>query len=153
MIIYDLSCDNEHRFEGWFQSPEAFEAQQHRRLVTCPQCESHVVRRIPSAVAIGSSRQMAPAAEQSAPSAAAGSAGMAMMPAGSQVLSMYRTLIQSMMDSSEDVGNAFADEARKIHYNEAPERPIRGHATDEECEELRDEGIPVLRLPVAKDEH
>ncbi len=74
------------------------------------------------------------------------------MPAGSQVLAMYRQLVQSMINNSEDVGNSFSEEARKIHYNQAPERPIRGDATEEECEELRDEGIPILRLPAISEE-
>ena len=51
MIIYDLSCDNQHRFEGWFRSPDDFEWQIERHLVNCPQCDSATVRRIPSAVA------------------------------------------------------------------------------------------------------
>ncbi len=65
---------------------------------------------------------------------------------------MYRQFVQAMIDSSEDVGSSFAETARKIHYQEAPERPIRGHATNEECDALRDEGIPVLRLPSVKKE-
>jgi hypothetical protein len=57
-----------------------------------------------------------------------------------------------MAASSEDVGSSFPEEARKIHYNEAPERAIRGHATEDECEALREEGIPILRMPTIKDE-
>jgi len=150
MIIYDLSCDNDHRFEGWFRSADEFDAQQHSRLVTCPQCESHIIRRLPSAIAISSHRGESGAEIKAAPRASA--PGTAVMPAGSQVLSMYRQLVQSMINNSEDVGNSFAEEARKIHYNQAPERPIRGDATEEECEELRDEGIPILRLPAISEE-
>ncbi len=49
--------------------------------------------------------------------------------------------------------SAVPEEARKIHYNEAPERAIRGEATPDECDELREEGIQILNLPVAKEEH
>lgn len=149
MIIYDLSCSNDHRFEGWFQSADDFESQQARHLVSCPSCESHDVRRVPSAVAIGMHRQET-SVSPSAPLKAGSSS--AMMPAGTQVMALYRQLIQAMAAESENVGTAFADEARKIHYNEAPERAIRGEATEEECEALRDEGIPVLRLPAIKEE-
>ncbi|HEX6735947.1 MAG TPA: DUF1178 family protein [Azonexus sp.] len=146
MIIYDLCCDNDHRFEGWFRSAEDFAAQQERHFVSCPQCDSHQVRRVPSAVAIGSSAAAAPGVPSVALS------GTAMMPAGRQVMALYRQLIQAVVESCEDVGPAFVDEARKMHYNEVPERPIRGDATEEECEALRDEGIAVIRLPSIKDE-
>lgn len=149
MIIYDLSCDNEHRFEGWFQSADDFESQQERRLICCPQCDSHQVRRIPSAVAIGTHRT-----EQSSnePNAKRSPASTAMMPAGTQVMALYKQLVAAMASHSEDVGNDFAEEARKIHYNEAPERPIRGNATEEECDALRDEGIAILSLPSINEE-
>lgn len=148
MIIYDLSCDNSHRFEGWFQSAGDFEDQQERRLVCCPQCDSHIVRRVPSAVAIGT--HAAEPVDQSSLKRGAGST--AMMPAGTQVMALYKQLVEAMVSNSEDVGTSFANEARRIHYNEAPERPIRGDATDEECEALRDEGIAILRLPSIKEE-
>lgn len=67
-------------------------------------------------------------------------------------MALYRQLVRAIASSSEDVGASFADEARKIHYNEAPERPIRGQASPDECEALRDEGIHVLHLPTLKDE-
>lgn len=67
-------------------------------------------------------------------------------------MALYRTLIQTIVSHSEDVGMSFADEARKIHYNEAPQRPIRGQASEDECEELRDEGIQILSLPLPKEE-
>ncbi len=74
------------------------------------------------------------------------------MPVGIQTMALYRQLVQTIVESSEDVGKSFADEARKIHYNEAPERSIRGHATADECDALRDEGIQILQLPPVKDE-
>ena len=74
------------------------------------------------------------------------------MPAGTQVMALYKQLVQAIVSNSEDVGSSFAEEARKIHYNEAPERPIRGQATPDECEALRDEGIHVLSRPTVKEE-
>lgn len=76
----------------------------------------------------------------------------AAMPAGSQAVTLYRQLTNIMMAASEDVGTAFAEEARRIHYQEAPERPIRGQTTDEEYEALQEEGIGVIRLPAIKKE-
>jgi len=151
MIIYDLSCDNKHHFEGWFRSPEDFDTQIERHLVRCPQCDSANVRRIPSAVAIGGHHE--PAAEAEKTSGAVARAGTtALMPASTQVAAVYRQFVQAIISDSEDVGTSFADEARKIHYNEAPERSIRGQATPDECEALRDEGIDILHLPAFKEE-
>ena len=61
---------------------------------------------------------------------------------------LYSRLIDEMLQKSEDVGKAFPEEARRIHYREAPARSIRGLATNEEHAELIEEGIAVLRLPV-----
>lgn len=83
---------------------------------------------------------------------ASGAGSTALMPAGTQVMALYKQLVQAIVSNSEDVGSSFAEEARKIHYNEAPERPIRGQATPDECEALRDEGIHVLSLPTVKEE-
>ena len=147
MIIYDLSCDNDHKFEGWFHSADEFERQLERHLVSCPQCDSHSVRRVPSAVAIGSSH----AASHQGQVSDNGN-GIALMPVGSQAMALYRKFLQAIVDNSEDVGVSFAEEARRIHYNEAPERPIRGQATSDECEALLDEGIQILHLPSVKEE-
>lgn len=144
MIIYDLCCDNEHRFEGWFRSAGDFEQQLANKLVCCPQCDSSQVRRIPSAVAIGGHP---PAASEQSVLADEGGMAAAMMPGGTEVMAIYRQLVETIVNNSEDVGTAFAEEARRIHYNEAPERPIRGQASADECEALRDEGINVLSLP------
>ncbi len=65
---------------------------------------------------------------------------------------MARQAIQALINHSEDVGDRFAEEARKIHYEEAPVRAIRGQASPEEFEELRDEGIEVIALPVLPSE-
>ena len=148
MIIYDLRCDNEHLFEGWFRSAIDFDAQMSRKLISCPQCDSHNVRRVPSAVAI--SGHSLPEAEGTLASKASAT-GMAVMPAGTQIMAAYRQLVSVMIANSENVGKSFASEARKIHYNEVPGRAIRGDATIEDLESLADEGISVMHLPDFKD--
>lgn len=151
MIIYDLSCEQGHRFEGWFRSADDFESQLERHFVRCPQCESSNVRRIPSAVAIGGSQ--ADEIELGGAHAAKGQ-GMAaaMMSGDGQIRALYRQLVEAIVANTEDVGASFAEEARRIHYNEAPERPIRGQATSDEREALHDEGIDILHLPLLKDD-
>ena len=104
---------------------------------------------LPSAVMI-SSHQCEP--NKTSPVQSSTSGSTALMPVGAQAMAIYRQLIDAIATQSEDVGTSFAEEARKIHYNEAPERPIRGEATVDECEALRDEGINVLQLPLLKSE-
>lgn len=150
MIIYDLACDNGHRFEGWFRSPKDFDAQLSAQLVSCPQCDSKVVRRIPSAVAIAAAHEPArPQGEGQASHALAG----AHLSNNPEIQSIYRQLVKAIVANTEDVGASFAEEARKIHYQEAPERAIRGQATADEFEALKDEGIDILPLPRLKDDH
>ena len=137
MIVYELACAQEHRFEGWFASADDYAEQRERSMVRCPLCDDAVIERRPSAnVQVG--RAIAPTqtpAESSAASAATTTQG--------EVLKMLRT----MVEQSVDVGAAFPEEARKIHYEEAPARSIRGQASPEDTVALREEGIDVLALP------
>lgn len=149
MIIYDLRCDNDHQFEGWFRSATDFEAQANSHLVICPQCNSHNIRRVPSAVAIFG--QGTPDAGGGASTAKYSSCGKAVMPAGTQVMATYRQLVSALIANSEDVGKSFAAEARKIHYQEAPSRAIHGDATANDLESLAEEGIAVMHLPNLED--
>ncbi|HPT51269.1 MAG TPA: DUF1178 family protein [Accumulibacter sp.] len=141
MIIFDLVCAHGHRFEGWFQSSEEFERQLADDGVSCPQCGSTAVRRVPSAV------HLAPALK---PSASSVDRPERMNKPVDGTLATYRQLAAMLLAGCEDVGSRFAEEARKIHYLEAPERPIRGESTAEDYDALRDEGIDVFRLPRLK---
>jgi len=60
----------------------------------------------------------------------------------------WMKMVKHVMANTEDVGKNFAEEARKMHYGESAERNIRGNASFEETQELLDEGIDVLPLPV-----
>ncbi|MDR2787629.1 MAG: DUF1178 family protein [Candidatus Accumulibacter sp.] len=145
MIIFDLSCNTAHRFEGYFQSTDAFDAQLAKGLISCPSCGSLEIRRVPSAVHLTHPARP--------PRAAPSPASVVMADSGGELLNTYRKLMAAIMANSEDVGTKFASEARKIHYLEAPERSIHGQASEKEFKSLREEGIEVLRLPVIKKEN
>lgn len=145
MIVFDLLCASEHRFEGWFSSADEFAAQRDRRLVQCPTCGSPDVRRVPSPARINLGAQPpsagpSPDAQRTPEMEGKDPFAIAQM--------LYSRMLDELLTKSEDVGNKFPDEARRIFYKESAARPIRGHATPEQHEELVDEGIPVLRLPV-----
>ena len=59
-------------------------------------------------------------------------------------LKEFKKFIES---NTEDVGKNFTEEAKKIYYGETKSRPIRGETTNEQAEELLEEGIPIAKLP------
>lgn len=134
MIVFDLICRAQHRFEGWFASGDDFIFQKKRGLLECPVCGGAHVDKLPTAKI----------RKQSEPAAAA--AASATQPDRAVQVDASR-IIDYILAHSEDVGKSFAEEARKIYYQEAPQRSIRGVATRAEAEELQDEGVPVFSLP------
>ena len=141
MIVFNLGCENSHRFEGWFASSEDFERQVGGKLVSCPLCGNANISRLPHASYVKSGgRERAVRAEP----AAASSQQYANM--GAEVLAR---LVEHIIENTEDVGAAFPEEARKIHYRETPERRIRGTASRDEVDALREEGVEVVALPIA----
>ncbi|MDR5831522.1 DUF1178 family protein [Caballeronia sp. LP006] len=137
MKVLDLKCSHEHRFEGWFASTEEFESQLLRKLVACPVCSETDVSRMPSAprLNLSTARNDRAVPAEASPDAAGVQA---------RALQFMRELIEK----TENVGDRFAEEARRIHYDEAPARNIRGVTTPEETHALLEEGIDVLPLPV-----
>ena len=142
MIVFDLTCNSGHGFEGWFQSAESFEQQLQAGLVSCPNCGSIEIRRVPSAVHVGK----APIPAASAP---ARQRVTAVSPQG-ELLGAYQKLVSAILAGSDDVGKQFAEEARKIHYMEAPARTIHVQATSDELDALHAEGIDVLHFSALK---
>lgn len=139
MKIFDLQCGAGHRFEGWFASSEDYAAQRARGLVGCPACGGHEIERVPSATRFNTG---APAPAPDAKRTEEGRDTTA------QAEKLYARLVDEILTRAEDVGKEFPAEARRIHYEEAPARMIRGQATREEHDALIDEGIPVGYLPV-----
>lgn len=136
MIVYDLICRDQHRFEGWFTSGGDFTSQQSRGLLNCPVCGGAHVEKLPAAKI--RKQPMEPAV--SAPSSTA------RRRPGDQIDASR--IIDYILTHSEDVGRGFAEEARKIHYQESPQRSIRGVATISEAEDLHEEGVAVFTLPI-----
>jgi len=140
MIVFNLGCENSHRFEGWFASSEDFERQVDGKLVACPLCGNANIARLPNAAHVKSGAKERPAR-----------VGPPVVPSqqyanmGSEVLAK---LVEHIIENTEDVGAAFPEEARKIHYREAPERRIRGTASRDDVEALKEEGVEVVALPL-----
>lgn len=151
MIVFDLHCDNGHRFEGWFGSSTDYDSQKARGLVSCPNCGSAEVGKAPMAPAVGakgnSRSEITPVkAEQ-----------LSNTPMPPEVRTALETLAKAQakaLESSTWVGEKFAEKARSQHYGDAEETPIHGKATREEAQELAAEGIAIapILFPIAPPE-
>ena len=144
MIVYDLICAQQHRFEGWFGSADDFTRQCDDALIRCPMCDDASIRRRPSAnIQIG----RAPEIASSEPAEAGKTAEPERKDTATAPDAKILALMRKLVSDTENVGRAFPEEARKIHYDEAPKRSIRGQATSEEADSLREEGIDFMALP------
>jgi len=143
MKVLDLRCAQDHRFEGWFASEDDAQSQIARDLVQCPVCGDHAVSRLPSAPRLN----LSGATQVQRGQAKVGQAAHA--PVALEALqAAYLKAVRQVMAQTEDVGDRFAEEARRMHYDEAPERGIRGSASAEEVQALAEEGIETFPLVV-----
>ena len=144
MIVFDLSCRDGHRFEGWFASAREFASQKKRGLLSCPTCGGTGIERALSAPRLNMGAQE----PRTLPVAAQKTPEMEGKDPFAVAQMLYSRMLDEILTKSEDVGAKFPEEARKIFYKEAEGRAIRGQATQEEHDALVDEGIPVARFPV-----
>lgn len=136
MTKFSLICREGHEFEAWFKSGAAYETQTARAQVVCPCCGSHDVDKAVMAPAV---------AKRAGSGRKAGSPKMpALTPEQVQLLRKVRDEVHA---KAEYVGGKFAEEARKIHFNETAPRGIYGEASADEVKELAEDGIPFLPVP------
>ncbi len=170
MKVLNLQCAGLHTFEGWFGSEEDYQSQRERGLVACPMCADIEVRKLPSAPRLNlgapEPRQSKPVSQEPASAATGEVSSSTHLPAkpttesvatslaqahpevAEMVQEAWMKMVKHVIANTEDVGQNFAEEARKIHYGESEDRNIRGQASVEETKDLLEEGIDVLPLPV-----
>jgi hypothetical protein len=177
MKVLDLQCGQHHVFEGWFGSEEDYQSQLARGLLTCPLCgDAQITKKLSAPrlnlhtsrgernVSRAEDASPAMSTSASAPTPVAGpvrdeapaNASAPTLPSLPDVANIEPAQLQAallniarhVVASTEDVGSSFPEEARKMHYGETEARNIRGHATPEEAEELIEEGIAVMPLPL-----
>lgn len=134
MKVLNLRCAHGHGFEGWFSSDDEFLDQNGRGAIECPMCSDHVITRMPSAPRLNLS-----GAREATPAAA---------PQAADLQAAWLAAARQLIAQTEDVGERFPEEARRIHYGEVEHRGIRGQATPDQRAALRDEGIEVMALPL-----
>lgn len=145
MKVLNLRCAHGHTFEGWFGSEDDFLDQNGRGLVECPLCADRVITRMPTAPRLNLSGARRDDAVSEAPSAAAASAAPA---AAADLQALWLQTVRKVIENTDDVGDQFPQEARRIHFGEAPARGIRGQASPQEQAALREEGIEIMSLPM-----
>jgi hypothetical protein len=145
MKVLDLQCSASHVFEGWFGSEEDFRSQLERGLVECPVCGDTGVTKKLSAPRLNFG-----ASEPAAPSARTARQDVVAAAPAAELQAAYLRMVREVLAKTEDVGERFVEEARRMHYGETQERGIRGQATPDETKALLEEGIPVLPLPIPK---
>ena len=129
MIAYSLRCHKGHEFEGWFRDSAAFDQQSGSGHLTCPSCNSARIEKAVMAPAVTGTKKTARKAE-------------------AKQRHQFATGLRKYVEEHADyVGPKFAEEARRIHYGEVPERQIYGEASQREAQELVDEGVDVALLP------
>jgi hypothetical protein len=133
MIAFDLMCSNGHSFEGWFKDLESFDEQNSQGLVKCPLCRNTNITRVLSPVAIKSSQGEERPTE-----------------AEPDYQKLAKGIMEYIRNNFDDVGADFSKEALKMHYGVAKKRNIRGSATTEEEETLKEEGIKFFKMPFIK---
>ena len=138
MKVLNLRCSNSHAFEGWFASEDDFQGQLARGLVECPLCGDAAVSKMLSAprLNLGAAQPESRQDVVSVPQP--------------ELQAAWLKMVRHVMANTDDVGERFPEEARRIHYGETEQRGIRGQASPEETEALLEEGIGVLPLPIPK---
>ena len=136
MKVLNLRCANGHGFEGWFASDDEFMAQNGGGMIECPLCADRIISRMPSAPRLNLSAQREPAPAAPTPAAA------------QPLQTQWVAAVRRMLENTDDVGERFPEEARRIHYGEVEARGIRGQASADERQALLDEGIEIMSLPI-----
>ncbi len=141
MIRYSLTCPEAHAFEAWFADSAAYEAQRSKGAILCPVCGSADVEKALMAPSVATARK-----KDSVRLAAN-------MPERQEAISMLRKLREHLTANADYVGPRFAEEARRIHYNESEKRGIYGEASRDDARALAEEGIEFHPLPTLPEEH
>ncbi len=140
MKVLDLRCANGHGFEGWFGSEDDYMSQNGAGLVECPLCADSTITRMPSAprLNLSGARELERAGPRPGVTQAA------------DLQAAWMQAVRHLLANTEDVGERFAEEARRIHYGETAQRGIRGQASVDERLALTDEGIEVMTMPLPR---
>ena len=160
MIKYRLRCKSiycseQNEFDGWFQSIEAFENQMQSGLINCPICgDDNIIKLLATPNVRKSKLKISKNIEfQNASSVSNSEKSYLGNEKIKNITTMLRTIKKEIQKNSMFVGDEFVSKARSMKEGKIKERPIHGHGTKKEVQELRDEGIDVVNIPWIPDDH
>lgn len=140
MIRYSLICEKAHDFEGWFSESADFDRQKASGFLSCPVCGSLDISKVLMPPSVSTARQKEKIG------------ALAVNEAQKEVAARLKEVVASIRANSENVGERFPEEARKIHYGETEARGIIGQASSDDVKSLIDEGIEIAPLPMLPDD-
>lgn len=146
MILYELKCQDGHGFEGWFRDGATYDSQAAAGEIACPVCGDTGIVKAPMAPRIAKRPVGDRTVEPRPDSAPSGPEASTVMVSG-EIRARLEALRRHVEENCDSVGDAFAEEARRIHYGEVPHRDIYGEATEDEAAELAEEGVAFARIP------
>ncbi len=158
MINYSLICKNDHKFEAWFRSYEDYNKQIDMGFLSCPYCGNQKILKALMAPAVQTSKNKKTTKNQinktidkkiintNIPETSETSIN------NEQVRLALKLIKNYVEKNCQNVGENFAEEARKISKGQAESRNIYGKASKEEMEKLQDEGIEIASIPWVNDD-
>ncbi len=158
MIKYKLKCKSkycseESEFDGWFKSIEAYETQKHKGLINCPICGSEKVIKSLTTPSLKTNKNQIPEDQNKTYKSSTSKRNFLDIENIDNISTLLRTLKKEVQKNSSFVGNKFVSQVRSMKEGKIKEKPIHGHGTNKEIQELRDEGIDVLNIPWISDDH
>ena len=158
MIKYKLKCrskicSDEKEFDGWFKSIEAYEKQKHQRLINCPICGSDKVEKLLTAPSLKINKNKTSDIKDKQFKNAKNNDTFLGNVTSDYISTLLRTVKKEVQKNSTFVGNEFVSQVRSMREGKIKEKPIHGHGTNKEIQELRDEGIDVVNIPWISEDH
>ena len=157
MIKYKLKCktefcSNQKEFDGWFQNIKAFENQKKQGLITCPICGSDKIVKLLTTPSLNTTKKFKDVKNKINSTLIAEDNLMANTNL-KNVSTILRTIKKEIQKNSTYVGKEFVSQVRSMKEGKIKEKPIHGHGSNKEIQELRDDGIDVLNIPWISDDH
>ena len=158
MIKYRLKCrskicSDEKAFDGWFKSIEAYEKQKLQRLINCPICGSDKVEKLLTTPSLKTNKNKTSDIKDKQFKNSKSNDTFLGNVASDNISTLLRTLKKEVQKNSIFVGNEFVSQVRSMKKGKIKEKPIHGHGTNKEIQELRDEGIDLINIPWISDDH
>ena len=161
MIKYKLKCKSEYcadkkEFDGWFQNIDSYEKQKHQGLINCPVCGGDKIVKLLTTPNLNTSKNKHLEVidnNNNINRAPIGSNEILANDNYKNISTILRTIKKEIQKNSTFVGDEFVSKVRSMKEGKIIEKPIHGHGTHKEIQELRDDGIDVVNIPWISDDH